>query len=436
MAWAVIGLALLFFLGHSLRWIFIKTKIPDLLLLTALGFVLGPILGILTPADLGKVGAVLATLALIVILYSGGLELSAKELLTSSLPALGISIIAFAGTAAVVAAMSKGLFAISWISALLIGLGVGSTSSAIVIPMVRYLSISDSTKTILSLESAFTDVLAIVIFLVILDSALSGHFETTLLIRGLGPNSVWAILWGMSMGLLWAFFKQRFPEASHKTFAGEAWALLTFGLIDIAGLNGALGVFALGFTLGNLNLFHKGLLKHLSHTPVAKEEMALLQELSFVLRTFFFVYLGMQIRFSDTKTILLSVSAAIGILIIRFLSVRILFRPKKYNRLDAMVITAMGPRGLACAVLATIPFQKGYVDGALIQNVVFGIIPTTIFATALFVMLSEREWFRSRAESFFGAYKEILSNSDDQTTWVNTGSALAFSPPPADKKPN
>ena len=87
MAHVIISLAALFFLGHVLNWFFIKTKIPDLLLLVGLGFVIGPVLGFVTPADLGEVGAVLATVALIVILYEGGLHLSTDDLKSSSLPA-------------------------------------------------------------------------------------------------------------------------------------------------------------------------------------------------------------------------------------------------------------------------------------------------------------------------------------------------------------
>ena len=48
-------------------------------------------MGFLTQDDFGKVGDVLSTLALIVILYEGGLNLRARDLLTSSLPAMMLS---------------------------------------------------------------------------------------------------------------------------------------------------------------------------------------------------------------------------------------------------------------------------------------------------------------------------------------------------------
>jgi cell volume regulation protein A len=95
MSLVIIGLSLLFFLGHALNWFFIKTKIPDLLILVVLGYIIGPTLGLIVPSDLGVAGSVLSTTALIVILYEGGLNLSARDLLTSSLPALSLSLVGF-----------------------------------------------------------------------------------------------------------------------------------------------------------------------------------------------------------------------------------------------------------------------------------------------------------------------------------------------------
>src|SRR5690606_30289570 len=96
MATVFIGLGVLFFLGHALNWFFVRTKIPDLLILVIIGHLLGPIFGVLDAGDFGKAGAVISTIALIVILYEGGLHLSARDLLSSSLPALGLSILGVA----------------------------------------------------------------------------------------------------------------------------------------------------------------------------------------------------------------------------------------------------------------------------------------------------------------------------------------------------
>ena len=249
MSFAIIGLALMFFIGHALNWFFSVTKIPDLLILVFAGFLLGPVFGILQPEYFGRFGDLISTLALVVILYEGGLNLSTKDLMSSSLPAMGLSILGigltclFGFLACYVIGMQD------WQTSLLVAIGVGSTSSAIVIPMVKQLSLQPRTKIILSLESAFTDVLAIVIFLVLVDGFASGEVSVQKILLGIGPKTLMAGFFGFISALIWAVFKQKFPNLIPKAFAGEAWALLTYGCIELLGLNGAIGVLSLGFTL-------------------------------------------------------------------------------------------------------------------------------------------------------------------------------------------
>lgn len=404
----IIALASLFFLGHALNWVFIKTKVPDLLILVVIGYLVGPVFGFVQPTDIGIVGGVLATTALIVILYEGGLNLSAPDLVRSSLPAAGLSLMGFSlivGTSAVVAWALGGQ---SWPISIMLGIGIGSTSSAIVIPMVKPLSISEKTKTVLSLESAFTDVLTIVIFLVLVDALAMGSFDPNALLIGLGPKTIQAGLLGLLFGTIWAFFKKRFTPIVSMPFAGEAWALLTYGVIELSGFNGAIGVLALGFILANLSLLPEWLKKVVSKQPVTVREQTLLGGITFLLRTFFFIYLGTLISFGNIKTVLIASILAVLIVVTRWLTVQFLFSKSDYTRLDAMVATAMGPRGLACAVLATIPAAKGIPGGEWLQSIMFALIPISILLTAIFVTLSENEKFRVQGKKFFGAYKEDL----------------------------
>ena len=410
MAYAIIGLAVLFFLGHALNWLFIRTKIPDLLILVIMGYLAGPVFGILKAEDFGKVGPILSTMALVVILYEGGLHLSARDLLRSSFPAFKLSIFGFL-------LISSASFAIAfivgfqpWHIALLLGIGLGSTSSAIVIPMVKPLSIRDNTKTILSLESAFTDVIIIVLFLVLTDSIASGVFSPKEVLLGIGPKPLMAVLMGIGAGTLWAFLRRRFAPFVSMAFAGEAWALLSYGAFEAVGYNGALGVLALGFTLANLDLLPTWLQNLLSREPVSVDEKGILSEITFILRTFFFIYLGLLIKFSSLQVVLVAAALSISIFATRFFAVRVLFKTKEWPRLDAMIITSMGPRGLACAVLATVPLQKNIEGGQWLQDVMFATIPMTIFCTALFVSLSERRGFRTKAERLFKAYLEADQN--------------------------
>lgn len=400
MATLIISISVLFFLGHGLSWFFTKTKIPDLLILVLIGYLLGPVFGVVKDSDFGIVGAVLSTTALIVILYEGGIHLNAKDLLTSSLPAAGISLLGFIFIVVTGSAIAY-LSGQEWPISLLLGLGIGSTSSAIVIPMVKYLTIENKTKTILSLESAFTDVLAIVIFLVITESIASGNFSVQTLLVNIGPKTLIAGLMGLISGILWSFIKRKFNHLIPKAFASEAWALLTYGVIEVTGHNGAFGVLALGFMLANLNLLPNWLSNNLNDKPIPDNELTLLSEITFLLRTFFFLYLGILIKFSSLSIVLLALTISILIFVTRYFAVKILFKKEDYSLMDRIVATGMGPRGLACAVLATIPLQKGIAGGEWLQDIMFALIPLTILFTAIFVALSNKEKFRNAVERIF-----------------------------------
>ena len=402
---AVIGVALIFFLGHALKWIFIHTKIPDLLLLVLLGFLIGPVFGIIETSAFGEVGPLLSTVALIVILYEGGITLHAKDLLSSSLPAIGLSVIGFILVAISASALAW-LFTMDVEISVLFGVGIGSTSSAIVIPTVKYLSIDDKTKTILSLESAFTDVLAIVIFLVVLDAALQGQFSFTQLLIGIGPNTIKAILVGVASGIFWSFLRNRFTFLLDIKFSGEAWALLSYGVLEMMQLNGAIGVLALGFTLANLDLLPDFAKSFLSRKPMNRIDLELLGEVTFLLKTTFFIFLGMQIQFSNLKVVVFSVAITVLIFVLRYFTVIFVLNRKDYNPLDAMISAAMGPRGLACAVLATLPLQKGLENGIWLQESMFSLIPMTIIVTAFLIVLCENKTIRKHVGVLFEKYEK------------------------------
>lgn len=401
----IIGLATLFFIGHVLKWFFVKTKIPDILILIILGFIIGPSgLNIIHQEHLGKVGAVLATVTLIIILYEGGLHLNARALARSSFPALMLSILSFCLILGVTTLVLSFFFSIS--TAVLIGLGIGSTSSAIVFPLIQPLDIKEKTKTILSLESAFTDVFSIIAFLAILESIVSKNYNTSSLFFGLGAKPFLSIGLGISSALLWSFFRKLFIQFFNMPFSGEAWSLLTYGMIELFNLNGPIGILAFGFTLANLNLIPAYLGSIFNLTPVTETEMSLLKAISSLLRTLFFIYLGVMMQLASPVILLWALLLTILIFITRYFSVRAVFSSKDIPLFDALISFGMGPRGLACAVLATLPLQKRIVDGQFIQSVIFYVILLSILFTSVFVIFGNNKFFKRMFSGLFEQYSD------------------------------
>lgn len=401
---AVIGLGCLFFSGHLLQWFFAKTKIPDLLILTLVGYLAGPFLGWIQPDDLGQVGQLVATLALIFILYEAGLQLSRKELKEAWLPSLTLSLLSFSSISLFVLVIAQ--WVVPFPYSVLLAFGVGSTSSAIVIPMVQFLSLKAKTKVILSLESAFTDIFAIVLFLVTIEALELGYWQLSNVAFNIGPKTLFSMGMGFVAALLWAVFKRYFPEYTSMTFSGESWALLTYGVITLVGFNGAMAVLCLGFTLANLNLLPRIFSRYCSVVPVSFEEVRLLKDITFLLKTFFFIYLGTLISFQEPHLVLVGALITIAIYSTRYLCVSLFFSPKNFSKLDALSVTSMGPRGLACAVLATIPLQKNFDYGSEIQQILFAVIPLSIFFTALLIFICENPSSRKKVGFLFPKHPE------------------------------
>ena len=410
----IIGLALLFFVGHILQWFFIKTKIPDLLLLILAGFLIGPSgFGFIQPQDLGKAGAVLATITLIIILYEGGLNLNWQNLVSSSLPALSLSLLSFIFIAGAAVLIINPFFPLP--TALLIGMGIGSTSSAIVFPLIKPLDLKENTKTILSLESAFTDVFAIIAFLAVLEMAISKTYSASSLLFGFGAKPFFSMGLGAGSALLWSAFKRRLPHLFSMSFAAEAWTLLTYGVIEWMQFNGPIGILVFGFILANLSLLPKSLGFLLNFMPVTNKEMLLLKEISFLLRTFFFLYLGVIMQLSSLSVFMWAVLLTGLIFITRYTAVRIVFSPKKFPFFDSLMASGMGPRGLACAVLATLPLSKGLDNGLWIQNVIFYVVLISIFITSVFVIFGPFSFFQNLFRGLFPKFTSQIPDAAEHS---------------------
>jgi potassium/hydrogen antiporter len=414
---AIIGLSLLFFGGHALQWIFEKTKVPDLLILIILGHIIGPVTGLVSQDSLGQVGQLVATLALIVILYEAGLQLSTKDLKEAWGASLIMSLMAFVSIAIIVILITTPVVGFPF--SMLIAFAAGSTSSAVVIPMVKFLSIEQRTKTILSLESAFTDIFAIVLFLVTIEGIQAGKMDAFSIFFNIGPKTLISVGFGLLGAFSWAIARQKAKFLTQMNFSGEAWALFCYGMAELLTLNGALAVLSLGFALANLNLLPNWMTDHFSRTPVTRRDMTILSQITLILKTFFFLYLGMLASFSNLSFVSIAMLISLAIFTTRWVSVKILFPTKKGQRLlDVLTVTAMGPRGLACAVLATIPLRMEMPSGYEIQQILFATIPITILFTAIFVFLSESPSFRKKLKFLFPRHP----NGMNQTTEAETES--------------
>ena len=397
MATTILSIGLLIFFGHLLAGFFERTKIPDVLILMLAGFVLGPALHVVEPSDFGRVGSVFLALALILILFEGGIHLNVKHLGDAAADTLAISLGTILVTVLLLGLIADLLLPIDFLTALLISTILSGTSAAVVVPLVRVLRMAPRPSTTLFLESALADVL-IIVFAIALGQALAAlSAGATLSVSGRSLLTHLALSFGVAgaIGMAGAFFWssvldriRQFPNTVFTTFA---YVFILFGLTELLGYSGAIAALAFGIAIANFpNIPDKflGLVFSFRLSMFADREKSVFAEAVFLVKTFFFVYLGLSMRFNDWRIVTVGALLAAVAIFARAPMVRLLASPATTRR-DAALMTVLIPKGLASAVLATLIVGMGLANGEVVQGTVYSAIFFSIVYCAVLIFWIE-----------------------------------------------
>lgn len=404
----VILLGLLVFLAHALEDFFARTKVPDVLILLGLGLLLGPFSGLVHPEDLGAAGPVFTTLTLVVILFEGGLGLDLKVLGRSLGGATGLTVWSFVATMLVVTPIVRFMMGFTWLQAATLASILGGTSSAVVIPLVSRLALGERAKAILSLESALSDVLVIVVALALMGAQSKGELKVGALFGGMVAAFALAAVLGGLAGVAWSLALNRLRGLQNSIFTTPAFVIVVYGLVELLGYSGAIASLALGITLGNIDALPLAFLRRTPETlaSLTSTEREVFREVVFLLKTFFFVYVGISIQLSSLPLALTGLLLTAALFAVRVPVVHASLGSGHCNRFEACVAGAMTPKGLAAAVVASVPLQMGLERGLEVKLTVFAVVLFSILLASILVFLVEQGWFRPLARLLYARYGE------------------------------
>jgi NhaP-type Na+/H+ or K+/H+ antiporter len=388
----VLFLGFLIFLGNILSRLFTLTKIPDLLFLICIGLLIGPLLGIATPASFGIVGPIFTTVTLAIILFEGGLHLRIETIRASFQGTIVLTLTSFAATMLLTAGVLYYGGFLTFLPALMLGAMVGGTSSAVVIPMIEFLHLRKDSGAILALESAVTDVLCIVFLLTILDVYQLDNVDLGIAAGRLIASLLMAVILGVLGGVFWSAIYHRLGDI-RSIFLTPAFLFIIYGIVDKLGYSGAIAALAFGITLGNLDSFKISSVfasaQDIPQVELNPTEKIFLAQLVQLLKTFFFIYIGLSIEFSNMQSFIIG-----GAIVLALFAIRVVLVHASISRTipvwDASVMAIMIPKGLAAAVLAAIPLQAGVAGGMFIETTTYAIILISIVVCSVLVLLLER----------------------------------------------
>ena len=194
---------------------FKKTGIPDIAFLMVLGIIIGPILGIIQPEAVIEIVPYFAAIALIIIMFDGGYNLHIGNVLKTAHFAIILVILGFAVSVGIVAGLAHYGLGWEWLDSILLATIVGGSSSIIVFGLVRKIRISEEAKSMLSFESALTDILCTIIAFVLFEAVMSGTFDMEILGQTIGRAVLVGLILGFGVGIPWMFFISKLKSAQH-----------------------------------------------------------------------------------------------------------------------------------------------------------------------------------------------------------------------------
>jgi cell volume regulation protein A len=369
--------------GFLANLLFKRAGFPSSLFLILIGLILGPLFGVFSTGDVDPVTPFLTTLTLMMILFEGGLNMDIFKVISQSFRAAALAILYIVSATAFVTLFSYLFLNLEWLEALMLGPMTAGTSSVVIIPLVTKLSISKEVEVTLSLESTITDVLNIVLVLAVLQTYMSGLVDIPqTLITILGKFAIGAIL-GSVVGIAWIriLYSARREEYTYMLTLGIL--IGAYAVSETLGGSGPLTALLFGLMLGNdREIFRALKIKlDLGYLSEVKRFVKQIQgELAFMIRAFFFVFLGLIYGIGAGGFILPSILIALTVvsvnLILRHAAVTIatwksaMFQYRRF-------MTFMCGIGLANATLSILLYRElaptlasAYLYPAIATNVI------------------------------------------------------------------
>ena len=382
----------LFFLGHAMEALFRRHMVPDILPLIFVGYVVGPLMGLVRPMGGTTVEHVFTHVALIVILFHGGLDLGLSAMKESVLPALRVAFGLMGLNVLALTLLAHWVGWQSWPSSLLLGVALSPLAATVAIPLLEHLHLSSRLSAILTLESALGDVVTVVGVLTLTEVFAGQSQGVGHALGGFLSSFFAALLIGLAAALFWSLVLGRVQQLSKTSFATEAILLVVAGITEWLGFSGAIGALAFGIGLRNLDhLLPREVIHRLQLNPqgLTENENALLAEAVFILKVFFFVYLGTQIRLNNLGILGMGALLTLVMALLRqvFFHAQEALAPQPEER---KLVAWLVPKGLATAVVAAVPLERGLAGGEWIRDVAYAVIPLSILVTSIGVAMLGR----------------------------------------------
>jgi len=396
----LLGISIILFLGFFAEFFFKKFNVPDLLVLIIIGFIIGPYaLGYIKPEQVINFAPLFTTFALLFLMYDGAFNISLESLAKGAVKSLQITLFNYFLSVIIIGGITLA-FGYDWLTSLLLGFILGGVCSAFTIPILKQLKVEGDTYSILALESALTDVFAIVFAFTVMEIMAVNTLNFQVVFSKIASLFAVAGFIGIIAGIVWIIIVMKVFKENKSYMITIAYLILIYALTEYLNGNGAIAALFFGLMLKNskdiTTLFSKLMYrgddkkkqdelreKYVIDVTSPNEEF-FYSQISFFLKTFFFVYIGVLIKLSDTRALIIGGIIAIAIMLARLLNKHL---TKKFNEFDQKLISRMHARGLAAATIAQVIVAKNIPRAEELVSIIFAVIMFTIILNSISIFI-------------------------------------------------
>lgn len=375
-------------LGFFVNYLFIRTGIGDAIFLLLFGLLIGSYIQIIDTRIFMQLAPTFSEIALLVILIEGGMEINLYDALKGSFRATLLAVTCFLLSLVAVAFVALCFFPWNPLYGLLLGAMLGNPTPILVFSAIRRLQLEEHTKTVLKLEATLAEILTIVLTLAILNSFLTPQSASIIFKDVVSKFSIGALI-GFSAGILWYFMLDRLKGLQYSYMLSLGIAFVIFSLVETVGGSGPLSALLFGLVLGNEENIAYIFKRERNEQPFTGTMKTLHSEVSFFIRTFFYVFLGLAVTIPAPKVVICGFLISLILFTVRVVAVSACTVRSPLKE-DEDIMRWMVPRGLAPAVLSILllsyatqyPDQiPGSIAGTISSLVFIVIIATTLICS-------------------------------------------------------
>jgi len=346
------------------NWISLPNAALFLVVAGVLGATVEPLGDALSIKTVERIGVI----ALVVILFDGGLHIGVARFRRSAGPILVLGVVGTFVTAALISLAGHYLLGFSWITAGLIGAAIAPTDPAVTFSVLGGREIRGRVGTILEGEAGTNDPVGIALMIGMIELATEEGGSLAIVLEEFVVEMAIGLAVGIAgaMLLLPVMRRVRLTSPTLYPIRVLAGAGAIYGLASIAHGSGFLAVFVAGILLGDVAAPRKGEIESFHSSLAALAEIGA------------FAALGLSIGYTDLDEVSVwAEGLAVALLlafVVRPLAVGPLLARARLNRGEKLFIVWGGLKGAVPILLGALAVLAAVDDAGRIYGIIFVVV--------------------------------------------------------------